>query len=105
MKILFDQGVPVPLSAHLPKHSVETAFSRGWHTLRNGELLEAAEREGFEVLMTTDQNLKHQQNLQNRKLAIIVLMSTSWPQIQLRAANVSAAVDGVQPGDYVEVPI
>ena len=105
MKILFDQGVPVPLSAHLSKHSVETAFGRGWHVLRNGDLLDAAEREGFELLITTDQNLKHQQNLQNRKLAVIVLMSTSWPRIQLRIADVVAAVDGANPGDYIEMPI
>jgi predicted nuclease of predicted toxin-antitoxin system len=105
MKILFDQGVPVPLAGHLSKHFVETAFSRGWHALRNGELLDAAEREGFEAFITTDQSLKHQQNLQSRTVAVIVLMSTSWPQIQLRAADVAAAVDGAQPGNYIEVPI
>jgi hypothetical protein len=105
MRILFDQGVPVPLSAHLSKHSVETAFSRGWHVLRNGDLLDAAEREGFDALITTDQNLKYQQSLQNRTLAVIVLMSTSWPQIQLRVTDVAAAVDGARPGDYIEVSI
>lgn len=63
MKILFDQGTPVPLRRSLPKHEVATAFERGWAALQNGELLSAAEAEGFEVLVTTDQNLRYQQNL------------------------------------------
>jgi len=63
MKILFDQGTPVPLRRSLSKHKVTTAFERGWGALRNGELLQAAEAEGFDALVTTDQNLQYQQNL------------------------------------------
>lgn len=105
MKILFDQGTPAPLRWHLAGHSVDTAYERGWSNLQNGDLLDAAEREGYELLITTDQNLQYQQNLADRQLAIIVLRSTSWPRIQLRVADIRAAVDAITLGDYIEIPI
>ena len=76
MRILFDQGTPVPLRQHLTSHLVDTAFERGWSTLRNGELLEVAEHARYDLLITTDQNLRYQQHLAARQLAIIVLLST-----------------------------
>jgi hypothetical protein len=60
MLVLLDQGTPVPLRGHLTHHTVRTTFEHGWHTLANGELLVAAEREGYEVFVTTDKNLRHQ---------------------------------------------
>src|SRR6266571_8892530 len=82
MKILFDQGTPAPLRDALANHSVTTAFEKGWSDLENGDLIRAAEAENFNALITTDKNLKHQQNLRGRKLAILVLPTTSWPKIQ-----------------------
>jgi hypothetical protein len=73
LKILFDQGTPVPLRRYLGGHSVSTAFELAWSTLENGDLLQAAEDGGFEVLVTTDSKLKYQQNLADRKIAIVVL--------------------------------
>lgn len=105
MNILFDQGVPVPLRLHLAGHTVTTTYEQGWSTLANGELLDAAESAGFQVMITTDQNLKRQQRLKGRAVAIVVLMSTSWPRIEKRVDDVSMAVDRVRPGQYVEVPI
>ena len=105
MKVLFDQGVPVPLRTHLAGHDVDTAYELGWSDLQNGELLDATERDGYQVLLTTDQNLKHQQNLAGRRIAIVVLLSTSWPRIQSQVAAVTSAIDSVSPGDYLEVPI
>ncbi len=84
---------PVPLRHHLPQHTVDTAFERGWSEVENGELLDNAEREGYELLVTTDRNLKHQQNLANRRLAIVVLLSTSWPRMQRRIEDIEKAVD------------
>jgi nucleoside 2-deoxyribosyltransferase len=84
---------------------VTTAHERGWSQLKNGELLDSAEKEGFAVLVTTDANLKHQQNLTSRKLAIVVLTTTSWPRIQRVADVVVAAVDGAAPGTYFEVEV
>ena len=89
----------------LAEHEVETAHERGWSQLTNGELLDAAEREGFAVLVTTDTNLKYQQNLESRRLAVVVLTTTSWPRIQRTVGAVVAAVDGATAGSYVEVEI
>lgn len=105
MNVLFDQGVPVPLRQLLTGHRVVTAFELGWGKLQNGELLRAAEQAGQEVLVTTDQNLKYQQNLQGRKIAIVVLLSANWPRIQTRAQAIAAAIDSVKLGNYLEVAI
>lgn len=105
MRVLFDQGTPVPLRQHLPAHSVSTAFDLGWTALKNGELLAQAEAAGFEVLVTTDQNLKYQQNLAGRSIAIVVISTTSWPRIRANVADVCRAVDVASPGVYVEVAI
>jgi hypothetical protein len=67
VRIVFDQGTPVPLRRYLATHSVTTAFELGWSQLNNGELLTAAEAQ-FDALITTDQHLHQQQNLLNRKL-------------------------------------
>ena len=105
MRVLFDQGAPVPLRQHLAAHSVSTAFELGWTALKNGELLAQAEAAGFEVLVTTDQNLKYQQNLAGRSIAIVVIGTTSWPRIRASVADVSRAVDAAWPGAYLEVSI
>ena len=99
MKILFDQGTPVPLRAALVGHMVETAYERDWSNLSNGDLLTAAEASSFELLVTTDRNLRYQQALVGRQLAIIVLPTTRWPQIQRHVAEVVAAVASIQPGE------
>ena len=82
-----------------------TAFEQGWSTLRNGELLLAAEAGGFEVLLTTDTNIKYQQNLTNRAIAIVVLGQARWPCIKPVIARGAVAVDGATPGSYSEVEI
>lgn len=105
MRILFDQGTPVPLRRHLAGHHVETAYERGWSRLTNGELLDAAEREGFEMLITTDTNLRHQQQFVGRSLAIVVLSTTSWPRIQRALETIVRAVDAATPPAFIEVPI
>jgi predicted nuclease of predicted toxin-antitoxin system len=105
VRILFDQGTPVPLRDSLPLHEVSTAFERGWSNLRNGELLDAAERDGFAVLVTTDSNLKFQQNLVGRRIATVVLLSTSWPRIERATAAVVGAITAATPGSYKEIEI
>jgi predicted nuclease of predicted toxin-antitoxin system len=85
VRILFDQGVPAPLRRHLTKHAVETASERGWGTLTDREMLDQAEANGIDLLVTTDRNLKHQQVLVGRELPILVLSTTSWPRIRQRA--------------------
>jgi hypothetical protein len=103
MRILFDQGTPAPLRHALAGHSVETAYERGWSDLSNGDLLTAAEGASFDLFMTTDQNLRYQQNLADRRLAILVLPTTRWPVIRQRAAEVAAAVRTMRPGEFREL--
>ncbi len=105
MRVLFDQGTPVPLRSVIEKHAVSTAYERGWSTLKNGELLQAAENAGFEVLVTTDTNLKYQQNLAIRKISVVVLTSTSWPRIRAVSDKVIAAIEASSVGSYVEVVV
>src|SRR6266567_2529411 len=102
MKILFDQGTPAPLRHTLAGHTISTAYEMGWDQLENGDLLDAAEA-SFDALITTDQNLRYQQNLRARRLAILVLPTTSWPMIQLHLPKVSATVSALRPGDFVEL--
>lgn len=95
----------MPLRLGLPEHAIETAFERGWATLTNGELLAAAEAAGFDVLVTTDRNLRYQQNLAGRSRAIVVLSTTSWPRIRAAIDSVLRAVEQSAAGDYTEVRI
>ena len=102
MKIVFDQGTPVPLRHALTGHTVSTAFELGWDALGNGELLRRAVNE-FDILITTDQNLRYQQDLSRFQLAVLVLPTTSWPKIQKHVAQVIAAVEDARPGEYREI--
>ena len=105
MLVLFDQGTPEPLRRSLSHHEVATAFERGWANLKNGELLNAAEAEGFTVLVTTDSNLRYQQNLAARRIAVGVLSAASWPRIQRAVGSIVRAVDSASMGRYTEVDI
>ena len=105
VKILFDHGTPAPLRRHLPEHSVDRSAERGWELLENGELIQRAEEEGYEVIVTTDQSMHYQQNLAGRRLAIVVLMATAWPRVRHRTAEIRTAVEEVRPGELREVPI
>lgn len=105
MKVLFDQGTPVPLREFLSGHEVSTAYELGWSALRNGELLAMAEAGGFQVFVTTDNNLRYQQNLQERRIAIVVLSTTSWPRIRLRVEDIRLAIDQAVASGFYEVLI
>jgi hypothetical protein len=104
MRILFDQGTPLPLKEHLPTHTVATAFELGWSNLENGKLLEAAET-SFDLFITTDQQIRYQQNLAGRQLAILVLLSTSWPRIRKCIPQIQDAIEQIKPGDYREINV
>src|ERR1019366_8683616 len=93
MLILFDNGTPAPLRYALKNHVVVEAIERGWDTLANGELIAAAEEAGFELLLTTDKNLRYQQNLKDRKIAFVVLGNQQWPVLRRHVDRVVAAVN------------
>lgn len=105
MRVLFDQGTPVPLRRALPGHLVATVYELGWSTLPDGPLLAAAEDAGYEVFITTDRQLKYQQHLADRRLAILVLGSTSWPRIAPHAEAIGQLAGRLAAGDYREFPI
>lgn len=105
MRVLFDNGTPRGLASALSNHLVEEARARGWDTLRNGELLDAAQEARFDVFITTDRNLRHQQNLTGRTIALVILGSGRWRLIRARLSAIAAAVDAATPGSVVEVEI
>lgn len=73
--------------------------------MTNGDLIRLAEQEGFELLITTDTNLRYQQNLQGRSLAILVLTTTSWPRIRLATDRIQATIALIETGGYEELSI
>lgn len=105
MHILFDNGTPRGVAAALSSHIVEEARSRGWDMLRNGELLDAAEAAGFDVFVTTDRNIRYQQNLTGRRIAVVVLGSGRWRLIRNKLLEIAAAVATAAPGSLVEIEI
>jgi hypothetical protein len=104
VRVLFDQGTPVPLRGALLAHVVATASEMGWSNLSNGELLDAAEAQ-FDLLITTDQNLRYQQNLAGRRLSILVLPYANWPLLHSQLPKIVATVDATQPGSCVELSL
>jgi len=105
MKVLFDQGTPVPLRRYLHPHLVDTANERDWSRLQNGDLLDQAETNRYDAFITTDTNLRHQQNLSERVIRILVLTTTSWPRIRERTDEIHAALESLDEGGYFELEI
>lgn len=105
MLILFDQGTPRGIARALTGHTVKETRAQGWDTLANGDLLKAAEEAGFDLFLTTDKNLRYQQNLKNRKLAIVVLGKARWRLVRPLLPEIVTAVNSATPGSYTEVPI
>jgi hypothetical protein len=102
MKVLLDACVSRPLRSLLPDHTVRVAQEMGWGRLKNGALLKEAELQ-FGAFITSDQNLKYQQKIVGRKLAILVLPTNDWPTIRLKAGDVAVKVAELKPGDFVEL--
>ena len=98
MRILFDQGAPVPIAAYLREHTVRTAVEEGWDTLANGDLLRVAEEAGFDVLLTAGNNLAYQQNLKGLKIAIVVLNGNRWRLVQRVIRKIVVAINNAEPG-------
>src|SRR5580700_11965948 len=105
MLILFDHSTPAPLTSYLIGHTVTEARDRGWDRLSNGDLLTEAERAGFDVLLTADKNIRYQQNLATRRIALVVLSTPQWPLVRLHVEKIVAAVNSATPGSYTEVAI
>jgi hypothetical protein len=105
MKVLFDNGTPKPIARTLIGHDVSFARQIGWHELENGQLIQQAEDASYDVLLSTDKNIRYQQNLSHRKIALAVRGNSQWPQVRLHLTEIAAAVNASLPGSYIEVPI
>jgi hypothetical protein len=105
MRILIDECVPQRLRREVVGHDVRTVADMGWTGKKNGELLRLMKADGFETLLTVDQNIRHQQNLQNAGVAVIVLVAPTNRLADLRPLVPSAltAVKSIKPGDVVEI--
>lgn len=104
MKILLDESVPRLLKVRLPHLDISTVQELGWAGIRNGELLQRADTR-FDVLVTADQNLRYQQNLSGRKLAVLVLPSNQVPAVTQLLLQVEVALTTIQPGTLIEIPL
>ncbi len=105
MRVLFDKSAPNKLIPYLKGHDVSTAEKQGWGRLENGALLKAAEDAGFTVFFTADKNLRYQQNLVGRKIAIVVLGQSPWPLVQLHISEIVEAISTAKEGSFVEIAI
>lgn len=105
MRILLDECVPRRLRRELPDHDVHTVPEMGWSGKKNGELLQLMAGQDFEVLLTVDQSIRHQQNWQATGVAVVVLVAVSNRLADLVPLMPSAlaALGSIKPGDVVEV--
>jgi predicted nuclease of predicted toxin-antitoxin system len=108
LRIVFDKNVPIGVRQFLSTHQVRTFVEMEWHPqLENGDLLNAAETAGFDVMVTADQNIGYQQKLTGRKLALVILGSNIWPIVRDHGAAIAARVEAASPGscDFIEMPL
>ena len=105
MRILFDHNTPLPMRRYLLEHVVDTANEKGWSELLNGDILDNAEEEGYEILVTADQSMSYQQNIEHRHIAVVVLLSNRWPDVRTRIDEIRSALEEVQLGEVREVLI
>jgi len=103
--VLLDHCVPRPFGKVIENCAVATAFERGWQNLKNGELIEAAELANVDILITADKNLRYQQNLDGRRIAIIELPTNRLKLVSEYAAQVNEIILTVQPGGYVVIEL
>lgn len=101
MRILLDECVPVQIRKALPDHNVKTARQMGWLGFANGKLLSETERAGFHLLIVADKNVRHQQNLTGRKLAVLELWINHRPTLEQHFNYIRSAVERIKPGQYV----
>ena len=104
MNILLDECTPHAVKKRLPQLSIRTVQEMGWSGVKNGELLKPADQQ-FDVVITTDKNLRYQQNLGRLNLAFVLLPSNSVPVVIAVLPQIEAALKTIQSGDFVEIPM
>ncbi len=101
MRILLDESVPVQVRDALYDHSVSTAVEMGWRGISNGELLDRAEAQEFELVIVADKNLRHQQNLTKCRIAILELWTHHRPTLEQQFVHIRDRVQSIVSGQYV----
>ena len=104
MKILLDECVPWPMHRLLSNHSCTSVQAQGWSGIRNGDLLQRAEAE-FDLFITSDQNIRYQQNLVGRRIAILELSSNDLRRIEAASALIEEAVGKMQPSEFTHLTV
>lgn len=102
-RILLDESVPRPVVRAFPAGTAITVDRMGWKGIRNGALLREAEAHGFAVLITSDKNMRYQNSLAGRALAVVVLPYTNWPKLRNMLPAIATAVEAAQPGAFTEM--
>ena len=105
MLVLLDENLPHRLRFLIPDHEVRTVTFQGWKALSNGALLEAAEQAGFDVLVTADQAIRYQQNIQGRKISILILSSSELGRLASHADQIVAAINSIRGGIIVALDL
>lgn len=106
MKILLDESTPQKLRFLIDiRHAVATTSFAGWSGLQNGELHMRAEDAGFEIFITADQELRYQQNMTGRNIAIVILSTNNWSVIKDHVGEITAAINAAIPGEFSFVDI
>ena len=100
MRILLDECVPAQVRNALAGHDVSTVQMQGWTGIKNGYLLAAAEAAGFDLFILADKNLRYQQNLDGRRLAILELWTNHRPTLEKHFPLIRAAAESIQPAEY-----
>ena len=106
MRVLLDHNLPHKLRTNLGtigEHEISTASHLGWGQLKNGDLLLAAEEHGFEVFVTGDRGVVHEQNLGGRRLAVIALSTNNWPIVKGYVPQILDAIEKATPGTFQTV--
>jgi len=99
MRILLDECVPWPMHILLSGHACSTVQDLGWGGIKNGDLLQRAEGE-FDLFITSDQNIRYQQNLAAQEVSILQLSSNDWRRVRAAAVAIQSAVAAIQPGEF-----
>jgi hypothetical protein len=103
MKILLDECVPVQVRNAIPSHEVHSATDFQWRGLSNGELLRLAEQQGFDLFVVADKNMRYQQDLSGRRIAVLELWTNHRPTLERHFQYISAAAERMAPGQYLEL--
>jgi hypothetical protein len=104
MRVIFDENVPAPLRKFMNPHVVTTVQEQGWAGISNGDLVRQSDGV-FDVLLLADKNLRYQQNLANRQLALVELPTNRWPMLQTMLPRIRHAVDKAIPGSYTIIDL